>query len=187
LTALIWDAKPWLAKATEPLDGGAAPNWATCWRDLASPKSAEVLSAIAKLVHAPKEAVALFAQKLQPASPEEVALIRALVAELDSNKFAVREKASAELTQLGDFASAALEKVLDGNPALEVRQRVANLLKRLATQPMTAACLQQSRALMVLEMIASPEGTALVERLANGAPDAWLTSQARASRQRLPD
>jgi hypothetical protein len=47
-----------------------------------------------------------------------------IVADLDSNDFAVREKATAELDKLGPVAEGALRKVLENKPTLEVRRRI---------------------------------------------------------------
>lgn len=60
--------------------------------------------------------------------------IAQLIADLDSNQFATREKASEELTKLGRLAEEALRKQLAGKPPLEVAKRVEALLQKVEAQ-----------------------------------------------------
>jgi hypothetical protein len=46
-------------------------------------------------------------------------------------------------------------------------------------------CLQQIRALEVLELIGNAQARAVVDALAQGPPEAWLTDQAKATRDRI--
>ena len=62
---------------------------------------------------------------------------------------------------------------------------VQKLLQRLDQRPPTGATVRQVRALMMLEMIGDVEARRLVEELARGEPDAWLTREARLVQQRL--
>jgi hypothetical protein len=107
------------------------------------------------------------------------------VADLDADAFAVREKASQELEQLGPAAEPALLKALQDKPAPELRQRVESLLKRLETDTPSAERLRSLRALEVLEHLGTPEARATLEALAKGAVGAWLTEEARLACERL--
>jgi WD40 repeat protein len=182
LTILVWDAEPWLAKAAQPAPKLTAEALEALWQDLAT---GWAHTAIAQLVRAPKDAVPLLRQKLLVTAPKDLARMRALLADLNSDKFAVRNQAQVELEKLGDLALPLLEKVLANKPTLEVRQRVDKVLAKLEKPPVVAVCLQQMRALAVLEMIGSDEAKALVDLLAGGDPDAWLTREAQAVKQRL--
>jgi hypothetical protein len=66
--------------------------------------------------------------------PADAALVARLIKELDSNEFAVREKASAELTKLGARAEPALRKAMADRPPLEVTQRLQALLARVEAE-----------------------------------------------------
>ena len=59
-------------------------------------------------------------------------------------------------------------------------QRLLDKLDPIAPEPLRAA-----RAVTLLERLGTPEATALLEKLAQGAPGAWLTEDARASVKRL--
>ena len=54
-----------------------------------------------------------------------------LIANLDSDRFSVREEARKELAGLGELAEGALRKTLTGNPSLAVRRQVEELLTTL--------------------------------------------------------
>src|SRR5262249_48815988 len=66
--------------------------------------------------------------KLPKPTAEQIA---GWIADLDSNQFAVRQKAYDELEKHIEAAAAALRNVLLGKPALDVRQRVDKLLAGL--------------------------------------------------------
>ena len=97
----------------------------------------------------------------------------------------MREKAQEELQNLGDLAEPALRRTLDNKPTLEVRRRVQALLERLRGPVKGPELLQALRAVAVLEDIGTPKARRLLQELANGAPEARLTREARASLRRL--
>jgi hypothetical protein len=107
-----------------------------------------------------------------------------LVEELNSGKFAVRDRAEAELGRLGEAAGPALRKALEGRPAEELRRRVLKLIERLEAVP-TAERLREVRAVEVLERIGTAEARGVLKGLAGGAPGARLTREAQAALERL--
>src|SRR5262249_46731097 len=138
------------------------------------------------------QAVAFIKAKLKPkyyADPAEVTAYRSA---LDSDKFAIREKATQDLKQLGAAAEPVLRMLLQGNPTLELRLRVEPLLQpfdkaKESSEPetWTPERLRLDRSLEVLERIGDAEARALLNTLADGAPGDWLTRQAQASLDRL--
>src|SRR5208283_277956 len=109
-----------------------------------------------------------------------------LVAGLDSEEFAVRQKSADELEKLGELAELALKKLLEGKPALETRQRADNLMEKLITSMKpTKDTLQALRAVEALEEIGTPEAKQAIEGIARGAPGARLTRAAQGALERL--
>jgi hypothetical protein len=70
----------------------------------------------------------------QPATPRQRQRIRQLIADLDSDAFTVREKASHDLAELGEVADADMRKALAGKTSAEARRRLQNLLEKLDAQ-----------------------------------------------------
>jgi WD40 repeat protein len=184
-TILLWDVHVRLAKAEYFDLRLAAKEVESLWRELARPETERAYAAMVRLSRAPHAALSVFQERFLPASASEAAQIRAWIAELESDKYKVREQATTALAQLGDFAQLALEKVLDTRPKLETRRRVELLLDKIDKQPPSPQRLQQERALLVLQWIGTPEAKRLLEALAQGAPETWLTEQAKAACWRM--
>src|SRR5262249_42618332 len=103
-------------------------------------------------------------------------------------RFAVRDQAFRELKKLQEVAEPTLHQALSGNPPLEMRRRVQLLLQgrhhgEVLVPP--GEVLQHVRAMQVLEAIGTPEVRRWLERLAEGAPQAWIPRAARSALERL--
>jgi WD40 repeat protein len=165
----------------------AAQQQEALWGDLAG-DAGKAYAAVWALVAAPQQAVPLLQGRLQPAVAADPQKLARLIARLDSEQFAERQQAMAELEKLGDLATPALSKLLDSKPALELRRRAEKLLHKLLVAPVTdAELLRGLRAVAVLEHIGNPEACALLKRLAGGAPGVRLTREAGATLARLAD
>jgi HEAT repeat protein len=108
-----------------------------------------------------------------------------LLADLDSDKFAVREQATSELKALAEHAVPALRTALAGNPSLERWRRLEALLQRLESVSLSAETVRQIRAVEALESIGNSEALQLLCQLAAGSPQTLLTQEAKASVGRL--
>jgi HEAT repeat protein len=108
-----------------------------------------------------------------------------LIADLENKEFTVRRKATRELEKLGDAAVPALREKLKDKPGLEMRQRLDELLQNLDGPVPSPAQLRILRAVQVLELIGSADACKLLEKLAQGIPEARLTQEAKAARERL--
>jgi WD40 repeat protein len=116
-TGLLWDMRG-LGSLHLPIDGKK------CWLALADGDAAKSFRAIADLSADPEQAVLLLRQHLRPVlSPDPRRLAR-LLADLDSERFEVREKASKQIEGVGELAKLALQRALTGKPLLEMRRRV---------------------------------------------------------------
>jgi RNA polymerase sigma factor (sigma-70 family) len=178
-TALVWDLQP--ALHHEPLvekpDDKELSGW---WNDLLADDARRAYAALWRLTDAPEAAVPFLRQRLKPATDAEVAAVRRLIADLDSEAFATREKAFEQLVKLGPVAEPALRHALEQKPALEARRRLQLLLERIDQQPAAGESLRLLRALQVLEKTGA-EGRRLLHALASGAEGAWLTRAAQAA------
>jgi hypothetical protein len=154
----------------------------TLWDNLAGP-GPKAYSALTTLADHPAQAVALLRQHLRPAQPPEG--VAKLIADLDSGDFDQREQATRELAKLGGLAEPALREALAGKPSAEAKRRIEEVLQRLTEPVRDPATLRHIRAVEVLERLASDDARALLRELAQGAPGATLTREARLSLQRL--
>jgi hypothetical protein len=157
------------------------------WKDLASEDGSRADLAVWTLVAAPEQSVAMLKQKLAPPprDPKWAEKLAALIADLDSEEFAVRDKASAELGKLGVSAEAAMRKALQGNPSPEAQRRIKALLDPLHREEWPDMPLQNWRALAVLERIGSDEARQVLSDLAKADPAYPESQEAAAALERL--
>jgi RNA polymerase sigma factor (sigma-70 family) len=181
-TAVIWDVTGRMSDGRLRAEQLSADGLKALWSDLAADDAQAAHRAIWTLAAAPGQALSLLKEKLHAIQTGISPRINELIEALDSNQFAIREKVTGELEELGDSAEPALQKTLAGNPPLEVRRRVEQLLRKLESSPQF---LQKLRAVEVLEHIATPEARELLRSLAKGAPEARVTQEAKASLERL--
>jgi RNA polymerase sigma factor (sigma-70 family) len=181
-TLLVWDAGTQEPAPASKLD---ADGVAAAWTDLGSADAARAFRARGAFVSSPEEALALLKGRLRRAQAADPQRVRTLLADLDSERFAVREKAQADLEALGELAEAALRQALANKPTLELRRRVQQALDHLHRPVTSPEVLRPLRGLAILEDIATPDARALLEALASGAAEARLTREAKASLGRL--
>src|SRR5262249_1751336 len=137
-----------------------------------------------ELVGSPEGALAVLGERLKPVPPLARRLDQ-LIADLDSRRFPVRQKATAELAQLGSLATPALTRALEKQPSLERRRRIELLLAKVREAGFAPEQLRALRAVEVLEHIGTEAARAILQRLTDGEPEALLTLEARASLERL--
>jgi hypothetical protein len=179
-TVLIWDLTGSRNKG-RPL---SAQDLRARRNDLASSDGPRAFQAIWDLTLAPKQAVALLCENLQPAATGDGQIIARLIRDLDNESFAIRKRATEELQKIVDAAEPALRKELAIKPSLEVRRRIEQILATLdpAASPERLRAL---RAIQVLEYIGSPAARQLLQTLAQGASEAKQTREARTALERL--
>src|SRR5262249_29831876 len=139
------------------------------------------------LAAAPELAVPFLKKRLRP-SPANVDFdkrVAMLIADLDDKRFAVRDKASAELRKLGSRVRAALEAALPTKPSEEARRRIEILLDQIPAQIVFAEDVPATRAVAVLERIANEDARKLLKSLAAGPPRSFLSRDAAAALRRL--
>jgi hypothetical protein len=184
-SVLIWDLTRVLKDKPRGAIGLSPKDLEALWSDLGGRDAARAYQAQAKLIAAPKETLAFLKERLPSSAEPDLRGVPALLADLDADDFAAREKAIEGLEKLGPAAEFALRKALKGQLSAEVQRQVERLLERLRTQPLLPERLQTLRALEVLERLDTPESRHLLKELAEGAAGAWLTQEAKAINDRL--
>lgn len=180
---LLWDLTFGAATASVPRD------LTQLWEELAAIDATEGHRALWKLTRVPEKAVPLLRQQLQMVVSSDPDHLSKLIANLDHDSFAIREKASHELRALGRRAEPALRQALKDQPALEVRRRVEALLVHLdeRQRPVGLAPdqLGRLRAVQALEQIGSREARKVLEAMADGDSSSPLPRAARTALTRM--
>jgi len=186
-SALVWDLTGQVRGQATPGKALSALELDVYWADLADANADRAQQTVRKLAAAPTQAAAYLDKHLQPVQAVDERRVARLIADLDSEEFSVREKASAELEKLGEAAAAACRQALDKRPSAEVRNRLEAMLKKQLEvwSGGSSEHLRLIRALETLEYSGAPEARQVLERLAQGAPGATLTEDAKAALGRM--
>jgi hypothetical protein len=160
----------------------SAKELAKVWADLAATDAATAERAIETLSLS-RQTVVFLKGRLNPEVPKgDLGRVAKLIKELDHDQFAVRERATKELEKLGPMAAPALAQVVLESPSLEAQRRAAKLLEKVQHSP---TLLQEQRAVEVMVRMGTSDARQLLEHLAKGPPEAWLTQEAKAGLKRL--
>jgi WD40 repeat protein len=189
-TALVWDLADALSRR-RPLRSVklTAEELDALWGDLGGSDGIKSWRAAGALIAAAKQAVPLLKMRLPAETVDEKRLAR-LLTEVDSDVFAVREKATDELAELGRKAEAEVRKALKNTESAETLLRLKEVLARIEKKPKSheepaSGQVLASRAVEVLELLNIPEGTELLREWAKGEPDFVLAKEAKAALKRL--
>jgi WD40 repeat protein len=187
--ALVWDTTDQAGARlpVSPIRDEAALE--QLWTDLAADDAKKADQAMWTLASVPDRALPLLREHLRPV-PQQVTPgeLAQLISELDSERFAVRQRADAKLRSLEEQAEPALRQALAGRIALEAQRRMERLLQRIEPRHgpiLNGDWLRTWRALEAVERMGTPEARALLQRLGGGAPGARLTQEAAAALQRI--
>jgi WD40 repeat protein len=155
------------------------------WDTLAGANARAAYRAAWTLASAPEFTLPLLRRQLRPVPTAKPKRVVQLIADLDSNRFAVRRRAADELEELGEPVADALRQALGRAAGLESRRRIEQVLHEVEAPVPSGRRLQALRALEVLEMIRTPAAKEILATLAEGAAGARLTVEARVSLERL--
>jgi hypothetical protein len=180
-TALVWDLTGLFRDGRFQTRRLSAEELSRCWDDLAQADAGRAYQSIRALIGSPKETVLFLKAHLQPVVSVDLKRVAPLLAALEGDQFAERDKAMSELEKLGLGVELALREVVSAKPSLEVRQRIEAILDKLAGGPR----LRFLRALEVLEHVGTPEVRQLLESLCQGRAELWPTQEAKASLERF--
>jgi hypothetical protein len=184
---MVWNVAPGRpAPALPPLDAVARQEH---WAALASEDAKHAIRAIWALAEAGDPVVPFLVGHLT--SDDEAAALQAridrLIRSLDDDRYDLRERASRELQEIGLAAEAALKEAVEAGTSLEFRVRADLLLAHYAKSDETPSPtnIRRSRAIRILECIASPASRAALEKLAATAYSPRERAEAKAALQRL--
>jgi RNA polymerase sigma factor (sigma-70 family) len=176
-TVLAWDTRPPRVARSVTLD--------SAWADLGKRESAESFKSEGRFLAAPADAVRFLAEKIRPVEALDPKKIGRLIADLDSNEFAVREAATKTLAGLNEQVMPYLEETLKRTDSAEVRVRVTQILEERQQAAIPLEQIRQIRAVTALERIGDSEAKDLLKRWAGGPVAARLTMEAAAALKRL--
>ncbi|HEV3259357.1 MAG TPA: sigma-70 family RNA polymerase sigma factor [Gemmataceae bacterium] len=176
-TVLAWDTRPPRVADSVSLE--------SAWNDLATREAGASFKSEGRFLAAPADTVKLFAEKIRPVEALDPKRIQRLLADLDSEEFAVREAASKALLGLDQQAKPYLEETLKSAKSAEVRTRVRRILEQQQRAAIPSEQLRQIRGVMVLELIGDGKSKNLLKKWAGGPAGTMLTMEASAALKRL--
>jgi WD40 repeat protein len=182
-TVLIWDVAGSSVAKSPPAVHLSNQELDRLWAQLASVDAPAAYRAIAALKRGRRQAVPFLKSQLQRAPKPDMSRLGRLVADLDSDRFAAREEAMAELEKYGSLAETALREALARRPSPEMRHRVEQLLEKVKAPP--PSWLRNVRAVETLERIGDAQARQTLQGLAQEKPETGLTLEAKASLERL--
>jgi len=106
-----------------------------------------------------------------------------LLADLDDDDFAVREKATRDLVRHGDRVRKQLQQALQGKPSPEARARIRQALDEIAEGPPRVV----RSAVWLLSNVDNTQAKEMLRVLAAGPADAWATREAKEALRRLSE
>ena len=180
----LWDVSPRIFLPAKPVQLNDK-EMLGLWDTLAGTDFAKASEAIGTLA-ACKTSVGFLGERLKKTRPEEDEKeIARLIKNLDDDQFAVREKSTSALEQLGPVAGPHVELALKRDMSLEARRRAERILERLKSPQLTPDQQRMQRAVAALELTNSADSRKVLEDLARGAGGAWLALEAQGSLERL--
>jgi RNA polymerase sigma factor (sigma-70 family) len=177
-TLLLWDVFG-LGQSNGP---ASDKTMESLWADLLEPDGSKAYQAVCALIAGKAESAKFLQSRLHPAQAFDERRLTQLIADLDKDEFAVRERASQELIKLDESAAPAIRKVLSGKLSAEVRRRLEEVVKSL-DRPVSGETMRTLRALEALEHIGTSQE--ILKALSGGPSEAFLTREAKAALKRM--
>jgi hypothetical protein len=172
------------SKATAPKDL-QPQELETLWNQLGDSNPRRALAATWTLADGGEKTRRFLAARVHPicVSPERTAK---LIEDLDDNQFAVREAAFKELERYNTAVEGPIRDGIKKRKSAEVGRRLERLLSSI--EEPAASCkdtLQAVRGIAALEFIGTAESKAILRRVAEGAPLARQTQEAKTALARM--
>jgi RNA polymerase sigma factor (sigma-70 family) len=186
-TALVWDLTGRLTMGKKFGKALSAEELATHWKAFAGDDATAAFRAMQALAADPVHSVPYLQSRLRPVARVDEKRLQQWIADLNSEQFSAREKATTELEKHSAAVLPALRKALAERPAPETRRRLEQLIEKQEREELSPSAdgIRVRRALEALERIGTTETKEVLTTLANGAPGAWQTLDAKAILERL--
>jgi WD40 repeat protein len=184
-TVLLWDLCAVTGAGPRRRATLAARDLDRLWADLAGADAARAYLAIGALRDSPAQAVPYLAGRLRPVRGSGPGAVNRLLAELDAEDFATRERAARELDRQAEVVTPRLRQALEAGPSPEARRRLERIVAKLDKAPPEPETLRELRAIEALEAIGTTAAQKVLQAMARGEPGARLTDEAKSSLARL--
>jgi hypothetical protein len=156
------------------------------FKDLSSDNDLKASRAVLALSAAASQSLPALKAMLRQGSPPDLKAIPKLIADLKSDQFALRDKATRKLAAMGPSVRPELRPYLKMPLELEAKRRIEKLLADLGDAGFTASDrLLTERAIVILERIGSNEARQVLTGVLYGVPTETLIDQAQAALERL--
>jgi WD40 repeat protein len=190
-TALVYDVAAFSRKEkAHPVVKAAKPTTERLeelWAMLVGRDGEKAYRAVFELGATGPRGAAFLKGRLKAGTDPNERRIAELVANLDSDDFATREKASQALKDMGARAEPAMRQALEGNVSAEARARIKRLLGPLdpGHEVPPPPDVIRVRIIEALEINGTPEAREVLTELAKGPSTSLVVQEAKASLKRL--
>ena len=186
-TLLVWDLRPQGLAAGRKTTAADALSLEKIWSALAGGDVPRAYEAIWSFAADEGRAVPFIEARVRPVPVDVPERTERLIQDLAHDEFEVREKASRELSKLGEVAEAALYRAHKESPGPELRKRSKHLLSRIGPpfRVFPSESVRVIRVVDVLERIGSEHAIEVLRVIASGSPHALQTREAKAALARL--
>jgi len=188
-TIVLWDFWKLVLGEPEPLVTPTDAQLQALWNDLASDAGGGAsLAAVGVLAAVPADSLRFVQRQIDPFVQEaQKDRILELIKQLDDSQFAVREAATEALIRLRRQAEGLLRTALRETHSPEVYFRLRRILSQGNAAPSLSAAevRRYRRAVLLLERLATPEATKMLEHLSEVFPSPDVNRDAREALARL--
>src|SRR5262249_37874062 len=130
-TVLVWDLARQGLKQPPARQGITGAGLEALWADLSGEDARQAFRAAGYLASVSAQSVPFLRERLRPVVAPPPQSIAGHIKDLDSKQFEAREKARVALERMEELPEPALRQALKGDPSLEMRRRLEQLLDRL--------------------------------------------------------
>jgi len=181
-SVVVWNiAELFQPSAAPPLSDVELRRQAACLSEM---NAAAAYRAMYRLARSPEQTLPFLHERLRKLAPP-MPLLRRLIADLDDDAFAVREKATEQLQHMGPCIESVLRRARESVRSLEARRRLGLLLEKMPDSSRQRMLLEVLRGISVLERIGTSKARAALLDLAKTASDSDVGMEAKAAVRRL--